>query len=314
MKELFKNCLRVEERDGWLVPLRFTEHQMQVYTSNEARLIRSNAPSSVILSFKSAAKKISFRYRITGKARDWASVDVVCDGVLKESINLVDDSGFLEIELSGDVNVGTHIYLPHLVCFELRDITSDATLIPTENKRKSWLALGDSITQGMVAKRASGAYPSLISERFDLGVINAGVGGIRFEVTELDYIGFEPDIITVALGCNDWGIPKKQLELNVSNYIERLISIYKCRNIHLILPTWRSDFEEQNAEMTFAEHREVIREVAARYSFINIIDGYNLVPHLEDYFGDPSDLNVHPNDEGFLRYAFALTKHVNFNG
>ena len=23
MKELFKNCLRVEERDGWLVPSRF---------------------------------------------------------------------------------------------------------------------------------------------------------------------------------------------------------------------------------------------------------------------------------------------------
>ena len=83
-----------------------------------------------------------------------------------------------------------------------------------------WLALGDSITQGMVAIRPSGIYPSLISERFGLGLINAGVGGIRFDSDEIDYIGFEPDIITVALGCNDWGISEKQLEVNLLNYFE----------------------------------------------------------------------------------------------
>jgi len=312
MKELFRNCLRAEEEDGWFRPIRFTEQQRKVYASSEARVIRSGAPSSVILSFKSAAQKISFQYRITGKARDWAVVDVVCDGVLRESISLVSDSGFLEIELTGNVEVETHIYLPHLVCFEIRDIFSDAPLIPTEKKHKSWLALGDSITQGMVAKRPSGSYPSLISEQFDLALINMGVGGITFESTELDYIGFEPDIITIALGCNDWGIERNQLKLNVSSYIERLISLYKCRNIHLILPIWRSDAEERHAEMTFAQHREVIREAASRYPFINIIDGYDLVPHTEAYFGDPSDLKVHPNDEGFLRYALRLLKHMVF--
>ncbi len=64
--------------------------------------------------------------------------------------------------------------------------------------------------------------------------------------------------------------------------------------------------------MTFAQHREVIREAASRYPFINIIDGYDLVPHTVAYFGDPSDLKVHPNDEGFLRYALSLLKHMVF--
>ena len=174
-----------------------------------------------------------------------------------------------------------------------------------------WLALGDSITQGMVAIHPSGTYPSLISEQLDLELINAGVGGIRFASGELDYIGIEPDIITVALGCNDWGVPKEELEASVSDYLECLLSLYKCRNIHFILPIWRSDAEQVNADMTFIQHREIIRKVASRYPFINIVDGYALLPCDEYYYGDPTG-KVHPNDEGFLRYAMALMKYINF--
>ena len=53
-------------------------------------------------------------------------------------------------------------------------------------------------------------------------------------------------------------------------------NLYIFRNIHLILPIWRSDCQERKADMTFAEHREVIREVVSRYSFVNIIDGYDI--------------------------------------
>jgi hypothetical protein len=312
MKNLFKNCLTVREQDGWLLPIRFTEKQMQIYSKTPTYEIRSFSTSSVILSFKSNAKKLSFDFRITKKARDWAVLDVVCDGLLRESVSITEDSGHLEITLSGDARVETHIYLPQLVCFEMKNISSDKPLIPTEQKKKTWLALGDSITQGMVANRPSGTYPSLLSEKFGCNLINAGVGGIIFNAEDLDYIGFEPDFITVALGCNDWGTEKEAFRKSVSDYMERLTSIYKCKNIHLILPIFRSDGEGIKAGMTFAEHREIIREVASCYPFVNIIDGYTLVPHIVDFFGDPSDVKVHPNDEGFLRYALSLTKHINF--
>ena len=241
MKKLFKNCLSVEEHDGWLLPIRFTKYQMDIYSLADNFAIRSLATSSVILSFKSAAKTISFEYRITEKARDWAVIDVVCDGLLRESINITDNSGTVEISLSGDVEVETHIYLPHLVSFEIRNISSNKPLIPTEKKSKKWLALGDSITQGMVARRPSCTYPSIISERFGFGIINAGVGGTAFNAEEIDFIGYEPDLITVALGCNDWGIEKEALKTNIKNYIKKLTSTYECENIHFILPIWRSD-------------------------------------------------------------------------
>lgn len=72
IKTLFKNCHSVEEHDGWLLPIRFTKYQMDIYSLADNFAIRSLATSSVILSFKSAAKTISFEYRITEKARDWA--------------------------------------------------------------------------------------------------------------------------------------------------------------------------------------------------------------------------------------------------
>ena len=314
MKSLFKNCLSVREREGWLLPLRFTEEQMRVYAESEAKAIRSLAPSSVMLAFRSSATRMGFRYRISGKARDWASVDVVCGGALKESVTLDEDEGEVLLTLSSDEGREVHVYLPHLVDIEIRDISSDAPLIPVEEKDKLWLALGDSITQGMVSVGPSASYASLIAEKYGLALLNAGVGGIKFAVEELDHIGREPDIITVALGCNDWGVEREELERNVFAYLDCLVSLYECRNIHLILPIWRGDADEINAQMTFAEHREVIRRVAERYPFINIVDGYELLPKESRYFGDPGDIRVHPNDEGFRIYAEELCRRVDFGG
>ena len=285
---------------------------MRVYAESEAKAIRSLAPSSVTLAFKSRATRLSFEYRISGKARDWAAVDVVCDGTLRESVTLLEDAGEVLLSLPGDEGVEVHVYLPHLVDIEIRGITSDAPLAPTEEKGKFWLALGDSITQGMVSVGPSASYVPLIAERYGLDFLNTGVGGIRFAVEELDHIGREPDVITVALGCNDWGTSRERLERNVSEYLDRLTSLYKSRNIHLILPIWRGDADEIKAEMTFAEHREVIRRVAERYPFINIVDGYELLPHDARYYGDPGDIRVHPNDEGFSIYADELCHRIDF--
>lgn len=311
MKNLFKNCLTVIERDGWLTPLRFTEKQLDIYSKVDVTEIRSMAPSSVCLAFHSAAKTISFEYRIGKKARNWASFDVVVGDVLYKSTALTEDSGSLTLSLSGNEELETLIYLPSLVCIEIKNITADAPLIPTEKKKKTWLALGDSITQGMVAKKPSFSYVSLLSRYFDCEVINAGVGGIVFNAEELDYIGKEPDLITVALGCNDWGdCDGEALIQKVTDYVDKLLSIYKCRNIYAIIPIWRSDADSLKADMTFGEHREFIRRAYEKYPFIKIIDGYELVPKDFDFYGDDDRTQVHPNDLGFLYYSEALIKRL----
>ena len=93
MKELFKNCLNAVENNGWYKPLRFTEAQLEKYSTSAGGIARSHAPSSVILSFKTAAKSIKIEYRIGLKARDWARFDLTVDGALSDSVAVTDISG-----------------------------------------------------------------------------------------------------------------------------------------------------------------------------------------------------------------------------
>ena len=311
MSELFKNCVSVKEENGWYFPVRFTQKQRTQYALNEFINIRSLAPSGVTLSFTSKAKSVKIEYSIGVKARDWACFDVLVDGFLFDSCVLYSDNGVVELKLSGDENARTEIYLPHLVEIKIKAPVSDEPLIPIKEERDFYLALGDSITQGMVALHPSFAYPTILTRHYGYDLLNCGVGSICFNKDELDFCGREPKLITLALGCNDWNsVPITDIEKIVSEYIDKLISLYECKNIYAILPIWRSD--EMNATLgsNFREFREEIKKAYEKYDFIKIVDGYKLVPHDKKFFNDPGDEQCHPNETGFLYYADKLIKNI----
>ena len=65
--------------------------------------------------------------------------------------------------------------------------------------------------------------------------------------------------------------------------------------------------------MTFSEHREAIKEVYQKYQFIKIIDGYKLVPKLVEFYGDPGEIKLHPDDKGLLLYSLRLIEEITNN-
>ena len=309
MKELFKNCIDVIEEDGWLLPVRFTQKQFLTYNT-DAFSTRAHSPSSVCLAFKTAAKRISFKYKIGTKARAWALVDLKCDGVLIESVSLLEDTGRVEFLLSGDATREYRIYLPHLVVFYLCGIESDAPLIPVCNRKKFWLALGDSITQGMDAKHPSFSYPSIVADWFSFDVLNLGVGGACFNAQNLDEAPKNPDIVTVALGTNDWGISRDTLISNVTEYMDKVVNLYTPAHLYVILPIWRSDANNRDANgMNFDDQRETILGAVSKYPNVKLIDGYGILPRLAELYGEVGDRRkVHPTDEGFAHMALGIIK------
>ena len=310
MKELFKNCIDLLDVDGWILPTRFTEYQRGAIATSENQYIRSYAPTHVCLAFKTSATKISLEYKITGKARAWALFDLVRDGLLADSITLEADEGRVEFSLSGDANSEYRLYLPHLVVVLIRNITSDAQLFPVADRGSLWLALGDSITQGMDARHPTNSYPAIISDYMNIDVLNTGVGGAKFNAAQLDHIGKEPSLITIAFGCNDWGITRENMIANVTAYMEKLISFYECRNIYAILPIWRGNENEIRADMTYRDHIEVIRSVFEKYPFVKIIDGYEIIPHLPEFYGETTRPSCHPTAEGFAIMSRELMKRI----
>lgn len=313
MDKLFRGCLSVRKEDGWYRPVRFTDRQIESYAIEPGLEIRCLSPAGCKLSFYSSATQLEFDYRIESRARDWAVFDVWKDNVLCDSISVSEDTGHVVIKLDGNPERHIEVYLPHLVRLLISNIVADAELIPADDKNKLWLCLGDSITQGMDSHYPSCSYPTLVGMQLDYDVLNMGVGGGMFDESNLDYIGREPEMITVALGCNDWGkvADADALRKNVAAYLKRLTTLYACRNVYGILPIWRSDEAMLRSGLTFAQARAIIQEEYEKYSFIKIIDGMKLVPKLTRYFADPGDIKVHPNEEGFLFYSINLARALN---
>lgn len=82
----------------------------------------------------------------------------------------------------------------------------------------------------MDAVHPSLTYPSLAAKMLDMDVINMGVGGGTFYADDVDYTGYEPDLITVSFDTNDWGWVKDEMELqgNMRAYLERMTEVYAC--------------------------------------------------------------------------------------
>ena len=315
MINLFKNCIDVIECDGgWLLPVRFTEKQFSTY-STEAFSTRAHSPASVVLAFKTKSKRISFEYKIGKRARDWALFDLKCDGVLVQSISVENDEGRVEFSLSGDAEKEYRIYLPHLVVLHIRNVESDLPLLPVADRGRLWLALGDSITQGMNALHPSSAYPSIIADYLGFDVLNLGVGGAVFNFENLDAVPENPDIVTFALGTNDWGVSPEIMRERVEKYIVTLLSLYSPKHIYAILPIWRSDADVINTSgMDFEGQRATIRGAVEKYPEIKIIDGYEIIGHLEKFYGEPVGRKVHPTDEGFLHMSLGIIKEFSKDG
>jgi hypothetical protein len=220
MKELFKNCLFVDEVDGWYIPSRFTRKQLEYYRKEFATLIRSTASSSVALRFSTSATKLTFDYKIVCKARNWAVIDVVCDGKRFSSLSLDADEGVAELTLPGNPDSEITVFLPHLVSIKIKNIEADAPLVPVTDTFLRWLALGDSITQGMVARSPLSPYPSAISAALGSDLLNAAVGGIEGNVDH-DIWYIEPGKVysTRAEGKKDpVSIGECKVEFDQSSY------------------------------------------------------------------------------------------------
>lgn len=305
MKEFICNCIDIRQEDGWYLPVRYTDSQITSFGRREPLLNMTYSGAGYALAFYTDATKISFEYKITKQVRDHANVDVFVDGIQKSSTDLMQQDGTFQLEIPGSGQRLVELYLPHLVRLWIRNLTGDGTLQPVKPKEKFWLFLGDSITHGLGTKYPSLAYPVQLSRYFGCDYMNMGVCGNTFCAGDLDDSTRQPDIITVALGTNDWKLSKSAQEYreNVKNYLERLTALYSCQNVFAILPFWRHDWESTYNDMKFADLYAILQEEYGKYPFIKQLDGTRLIPNHENFYVD----GVHPNDAGLLHLALKLS-------
>ena len=110
--------------------------------------------------------------------------------------------------------------------------------------------------------------------------------------------GFEPDKIIVFLGTNYYDTPFEQYDYKgaVNEYYKRLTELYPSVPILCITPLWR------NNDVDFPRLYwciNVIKEACAKFKQVTVIDGFTLVPNVDQCFSD----KVHPNAYGSVYLA-----------
>ena len=169
------------------------------------------------------------------------------------------------------------------------------------------LFIGDSITQGWASSLDSYSYAYRISSFFNAESVIQGIGGAYFNEESFDSLPFDPDIVFVAYGTNDFGHYKTydELRAHCEAHLGLIAEEYKGKKVFVLSPIWREQ-RDGKAMGTFEGCRAIIIDAAEKLGLIHI-DGLKLVPPLPSLFADGF---LHPNDNGFSLYAENLSKEV----
>ncbi len=305
LENYITGAVRFEEINGFLFPRRFTEKQSTYVAKNDFLNPRSKMTASVVLEFISDTKKIEFDAIFLETSRNYYSFDIYVDSIMKYSFSKENVRAGTEENFKIDFVAGKkkiQIYFPCLFETGIKNFyVDDNSIIEKIEKNKNILFFGDSITHGYATKFTSLTYANILSQQLNANALNQAIAGDVFKDMNLDEnLMFNPDMIFVAYGTNDWwrGI---DITKTAQRYFDRLTKIYK-QDIYVILPIYRLDCEEKQemATMPFFEFRNVLKNLCGQYKNITVIDSWDFVPHFPEFYEDGY---LHPNDMGFILYS-----------
>ncbi|MBQ8605877.1 MAG: hypothetical protein IJ408_04000 [Clostridia bacterium] len=313
IKKITFGYVSFSQKEDKLAFYRLTEAQKAAFVrEQESHIKKVNATCGIRFDFITDSKtfKMAFSDVGSGSSRTFYSFDVYENGEMIYSYfgdyEKVSADEF-SVSLSGNSRV--QVFFPNLSSFSVVSVELDdgATVTPVVPKCNI-LMHGDSITHGYDAIYSSQSYANRVARKLDAQIVNTAIGGAVFnpEVIEKPE-GFEPDLITVAYGTNDWSkLEKAKFQNNFITFIEKLNETYPGVPKYYILPIWRGDNGRVTDCGTFDDHREYMKKEIEKRGCI-ALESMDFVPHDAHMFSP--DL-LHPNDNGFFHYANNLIKHI----
>ncbi|MBQ7760954.1 MAG: SGNH/GDSL hydrolase family protein [Clostridia bacterium] len=294
LKRLFKGALHFKEERGYLTAFRYEKSQLDYMEDKSfdwGWRMRAKFTGCMRIEFKTNARSISFDYLASEIHERANTIDLCVNGTLVK-VHKIGESKKGRVELSldeGDKRVA--IYMPCECELAIKNFTIDGNYSSVREKGKKLLILGDSITQGAGVSMVSYAYPNVLQRETGYNVIAQGIGGYRFEPKDLTTLdSFEPDKILVFLGTNYYDCYDYDYESATKEYFKRIKELYPNTPIYEVTPLWR------NNDVDWDRFNWCIDTVkkACYENGITVIDGFDLVPNVDECFAD----GVHPNSIG----------------
>ena len=320
-KETLENItlghLRTEmDEEGYLSFYRFTEAQKEYYINrNKAAFPKLCTAAGMRFDFYTDAESFSFDYKMKiSSTRYFYCMDLYVDGAMVRHYDAECKEDVCEKSILFTLPEGFHhvtLYLPNLTSFAIKNAElAGATVLRAAKPTKKIYLVGDSITQGYDALYPSLSYANCLARHFDAEILNQAIGGEVYDADLIDTeLGFEPDLIVIAYGTNDWNSASSREVIleNEAALIDKMKKLARTVHIVCLSPIWRGpDAIAKRPTGDFRETCEAIVATAKRKRIV-AVDGYNLHPHLTEFYSDKA---LHPNDLGFMIYAENLAKEL----
>ncbi len=280
----------------------------RLYDDGGGLAARAACSTGVRLRFRSNTRRLRVTWRY-GEPVRWYFLGVMAvDGERRDAFGPVSRqaswSGCL-FEQPEPVAHTFDLWLPHLCPAEVAAIALDdgAAFEPLPPPARTWLAFGDSITQGMNASLPVFAWTARAALALDANLLNFGVGGATFDPVLADAVAETPDCrwVTVAYGANDFNMerPVDVMAGHAAGLLDALRRRHPAARRVLITPIPFFRQVPRNTQgATLDDYRGALAAVAASTGAA-CIDGTDLVPADPVFFNDRS----HPNDAGMQAYS-----------
>lgn len=303
IKELTKGAVTVTEGTAGIQFQRYTANQIAAF-EKEARCFfkRAQHTCGIRIDFYTDSPVLTVSVGEAGK------YEVMID-LLTAFVESFEAPDSFTVDLGNGTKRVT-IVLPSHTPGVIRavELADGASVTPVEYPVKIAF-YGDSITQGSHSEKDTQSYAWLVTRYYDADSLILGVGGATYFPDTVEANGFDPDIVIITLGTNDF---EGEQTMDVvrgwcSGYLDRLCALYPDKKIFYVTPIWRADGERCLLAGTMEDLRNMVANEASKRN-MTIIDGHKLVPHRIEYFADGF---LHPNDLGFALFAQNLIKELN---
>lgn len=303
LKSIYFGALRFEEtEDGYLQAFQYTKSQMDYFKNAfEFWYDRCFATTAKTFEFTTTATKLSFGYKFIWKGSE-DTFELFVNGLATKIsyVKDLDEEGTLTFELpEGEKDV--IVYLPADATVLVRNFEINAEFVPAKKGEKV-LWIGDSITQGYGPLRSAYTYVSIANRQLNYDIVNQGIGGYIYDKnTMVTMEGYQPDKIIIAMGTNQfWSETMDAVE----EYYKCLKEVYGDTPVLCVSPIWRGDCADRFE--VFERFCDNVKKIAGQYPNVTVVDGFTMVPHLEEYYLD----KLHPNCLGTEHYGRCLIEAI----
>ena len=191
-------------------------------------------------------------------------------------------------------------------------VAENSTVETSMPAEPTWLAIGDSLTQGFSTQSPLTTWVHRLSRRWNLPAWNLGIGGVTIEpeVFAWALAARRWRLVTIALGSNNgW---RESTVATAADDCARLLDLtlaQQPQQVAWCLPPWKP-MEEGKGPPEFmgipldratgarmAQVRDALRTRLAQYPTVAVVD--DVLPHDHRWYPD----GLHPHAWGFARYA-----------